>query len=373
MAEVFTMPDFLRGVDAETIQSRMMSNLPPDIDDMPGGFPYDFTMPTALEIDKFTNYQLALAIQCVFPAFAIGEWLDWHGAKVRVYRRKARYATGMLRIAGKIGLTIPKGTIFCTAATNDGPSIMYSTDVEVMIENGIADIPITGIEAGTGSNVMAGTICLAQKPIEGLTEITNLVAITDGADIEDDETYRDRILEVYRTELMYVGNPADYVRWAKEVSGVGAAICIPEWDGPGTVKLVITDTSGEPASRSILDEVHDHIVKSVDSLERLAPIGATLTVVAPEPIDVDFICVIKIDDTYAMDTIREAIRKNISGYFAVAIEESELKFARCFSIVDGIEGVIDVKTVTLNGKSENIRIDKTQYPRFKSLTITQYL
>lgn len=373
MAEVFSMPEFLKGVDAETIQSRMMSNLPSDIDDMPGGFPYDFTMPTALEIDKFTNYQLALAIQCVFPNFAIGEWLDWHGKKVRVYRREARCATGILHVTGKIGLIIPAGTVFCTAATNDAPSIMYTTDEEIQIESGAADIPITAVEPGTGSNVMAGAIALAQNPIEGITYIGNADKITDGADIEDDETYRERILEVYRTELMFVGNPADYVRWAKEVSGVGAAVCISEWDGPGTVKLVITDTSGEPASKTMLDDVYNHIASTASSLERLAPIGATLTVVAPEPVDVDFICVIKIEDTYAVETIREEIRKNLSKYFDTAIEESELKFARCFSIADRTEGVVDVKTVTLNGKEENIQIDRTQFPRIKSLTITQYL
>lgn len=373
MAEVFTMPDFLKGVDAESIQRRMMANLPPGIDDMPGGFPYDFTMPTALEIDKFANYQLALAIQCVFPNFAIGEWLDWHGAKVRVYRRAARQATGTLRVTGTIGITIPAGTIFCTAATSDGPSILYSTDKEIMIETGVADIPITAVDAGRGSNVMAEAIALAQKPIEGLTYIGNTNAITDGSDAEDDETYRDRILEVYRTELMYVGNPADYVRWAKEVSGVGAVICIPEWDGPGTVKLVVTDTVGEPASESILNEVYDHIAKTADSLERLAPVGAALTVVAPVPVDVEYVCVVKIGDTYALDNVRKSIEKNLSEYFDTAIEETELKYARCFSIVDRTEGVMDIKSVTINGKEENISISKEQYPRIKTLTVKQYL
>ena len=36
----FNRPEFLEGNSAEEIHERMMNNLPDDIDDMPGGFPY---------------------------------------------------------------------------------------------------------------------------------------------------------------------------------------------------------------------------------------------------------------------------------------------------------------------------------------------
>ena len=39
----FTTPDFMDSSSAEEIHERMMENLPDDIDDMPGGFPWDFT------------------------------------------------------------------------------------------------------------------------------------------------------------------------------------------------------------------------------------------------------------------------------------------------------------------------------------------
>lgn len=45
----FTPPEFVGYSEPEEIQQRMMSELPEGIDDMPGGFPYDFTMPTAIE------------------------------------------------------------------------------------------------------------------------------------------------------------------------------------------------------------------------------------------------------------------------------------------------------------------------------------
>lgn len=45
----FSAPDWLKTETAEQIQARMMESLPPDIDDTEGGFPWDFTYPTALE------------------------------------------------------------------------------------------------------------------------------------------------------------------------------------------------------------------------------------------------------------------------------------------------------------------------------------
>ena len=53
MQPEFIKPDFMENCTADEIHARMMNNLPDDIDDMPGGFPYDFTMPAALEKDEF--------------------------------------------------------------------------------------------------------------------------------------------------------------------------------------------------------------------------------------------------------------------------------------------------------------------------------
>ena len=45
----FTVPDFVKNNSADEIHRRMMSSLPDDIDDTPGGFPSDFTKPAAIE------------------------------------------------------------------------------------------------------------------------------------------------------------------------------------------------------------------------------------------------------------------------------------------------------------------------------------
>lgn len=66
----FIQPDFMQGSTEAEIHERMMANLPDDIDDMPGGFPYDFTMPAAIEKSEFINYHMARALMIAFPQYA---------------------------------------------------------------------------------------------------------------------------------------------------------------------------------------------------------------------------------------------------------------------------------------------------------------
>ena len=77
----FEVPDFIDGSTPEDIQERMMANLPEDIDDMPGGFPYDFTMPSAIEKSELIQFHLVRALMAAFPQYAWGEWLDLHPIK----------------------------------------------------------------------------------------------------------------------------------------------------------------------------------------------------------------------------------------------------------------------------------------------------
>lgn len=371
MAIEFVAPDFIEGCSPEEIQDRMMANLPKDIDDMPGGFPYDFTMPTALEKSETIQFHMVRVLMLMFPQFAWGEWLDYHGKQANVTRRAGRRAEGKLRIEGNIGLEIPKGTIFCTAATDENSSVLFATDEEGVIEEGAVDIHITAVDAGKESNVIAGTVILAENPINGITSITNPKALTGGTDDEDDETYRARILEAYALETMNVGNNGDYVRWAKEVAGVGSVSVIPEWDGPGTVKLVIIDTNGDPAGTDICTEVYNHIMQPDSPMERKAPIGAALTVVSPDITKLNYVCTVKLVDGANIDEVKDNFKKNLSEYYLTAEAEGILKFARICSALINTEGIYDFSEITVNGKTGNVELPKNQFPVTESISMTE--
>ena len=64
-----------------------MGNLPADISDMEGGFPYDFTMPTAIEISQLVQFNLVRCLMVAFPEYSWGDWMDLHGGEAGVFFR----------------------------------------------------------------------------------------------------------------------------------------------------------------------------------------------------------------------------------------------------------------------------------------------
>ena len=115
MQPEFIRPDFMDGTSADDIHRRMMAELPDDIDDMPG--------PTAIEKSELINFHLLRALMIAYPQYAWDEWLDLHGQQVHLTRHEAAHATGVVTVTGSAGTELPAGTVFCTTATNDGPSI----------------------------------------------------------------------------------------------------------------------------------------------------------------------------------------------------------------------------------------------------------
>ena len=222
MQPKFNRPEFLEGNSAEEIHERMMNNLPDDIDDMPGGFPYDMTMPAALEKDEIINFHIVRALMIAFPEYAWDEWLDLHGRQVHLTRHEAEPAFGYVKITAAEGTEILSGTVFCTAATETGPSIEYATTKDAVVGGeGSVLIPVSAVEAGTGSNVAANTVVLMMVPDKNVTEINNPEPIRGGTERETDDDFYDRIAAEYDNSMTYLGNDTDYKRWAKQ-AGAGS-------------------------------------------------------------------------------------------------------------------------------------------------------
>ncbi|MCD8308881.1 MAG: baseplate J/gp47 family protein [Clostridia bacterium] len=373
MADTYTFvpPAWLEDQDAETIHERMMENLPSDIDDTEGGFPWDFTKPTALEKAELLEFNLMETAKLMHHMFSYGVYLDYHAAAAGTERKSASCASGTLEIVGSPSTVIPAGFQFAVPASGDTAAIIFQTLEEVTIDtDGKATVAIEAVEAGTNGNVAADTIVIMASPtITGITSITNPEATSGGAEEEDDDSLRERISEIYNSDASFVGCDADYKRWAKEVDGVGEVIVIPEWDGAGTVKIVVMDANGEPANEQIIEAVYDYIVSPDDRDARLAPIGATVTVVAPTTLTIDIVCAITIDADATYTTVYEAIQSGIEEYFTQAQEEGTIKKNKVGSIIIGTDGVNDYSTLTLNGSTANITVAQDEYPEIGTLTL----
>lgn len=362
----FVAPDFVQGCTPEEIQERMMQSLPADIDDMPAGFPYDFTMPTAYEKSELIQFHLVRTLMLMFPMWAWDEWLDYHGMQKGVIRKEPNKASGHVTFEGVSGTRIASGFIVCTPATDASSSIEFSTDEEVTIpESGKVSVPVTAINGGIASNTKADTVILMSTPIEGITKLYNEEDITGGTDREDNEAYRERIMEAYSSEgTSYIGNDADYKRWAKEVTGIGDCIVVPTWNGPGTVKLVLVDSNGRPANERLVQAVYDHIISPDDREKRLMPTGsADLTVVAADTKMISYTCTgLSYDSTTNIEQIESDFRDEVMKYYSAAKLENVVRYNRVHALLTNLPGVLDFADLKMNGAENNITLDQDEYP-----------
>ena len=103
------------------------------------------------------------------------------------------------------------------------------------------------MEYGAKGNVAAGAITIIPMSIPGITRVTNAAATYDGFGEETDDELRERLLFKVRQPATS-GNMNDYIEWGTSVEGVGTSPSYRSGIGNGTVKLLVTDSNGQPAS-----------------------------------------------------------------------------------------------------------------------------
>nr|DAY61393.1 MAG TPA: Baseplate J like protein [Caudoviricetes sp.] len=368
----FIVPDFLDGTTPENIQERMMNELPADIDDMPGGFPYDMTMPTALVASELVNFHLVRALMIAFPQYAWGEWLDKHGENIHVYRHGATYASGKVKITGLQGTEIPAGRVFSTVATSETAAVEFKTVETARIgEEGYVMIPVRAVLQGAGSNVVADTVILQNKPLDGVTAVTNPDPITGGTEVENDESFYARIqLENESESFSYIGNDNDYKRWALSVDGVGDCIVMQAWDGPGTVKLVLVDSNGDPASEELTRAVYNHIVSPSNRSNRLLPTGtAKLTVAAATTVEISYQCTgLDYDSSVTnLEQIKQDFKKAVDSVYERAKKKGKFVYHQAESLITDLPGVNNYVAFKVNGTETDILLSEEEYPKTRGL------
>ena len=245
-------------------------------------------------------------------------------------------------------------------------SLEFSVEEEVIIpEEGKVKVPIIAANGGIASNTKAETVILMLRPIEGISRLYNEEDITGGTDEEDNESYRERIMEAYESEgTSNIGNDADYKRWAKEVVGIGDCIVVPTWNGPGTVKLVLVDSNGRPANERLVKAVYNHIMSPDDREKRLMPTGsADLTVVAADTKIISYGCTgLSYDSSTNIEQIESDFKDAIMKYYASAKLENIIRYNRVHSILTNLPGVLDFADLKINGEEKNIQLDQDEYP-----------
>ena len=377
----FELPDELLGITADTINRDMLAKISNAYDKTEGGFLFDMTKPSALEAAELLQFWLVLALQTNFHMWATGRWLDYHARACGLSRRAPTNAIGDLKIVTKKkNLVFDEGFVFSVPGENGVAAIDFEATEKVTCGAiGEYIVPVRAVESGTYSNVKANTITIMKNPIAGVASITNEEAMMGGSEPESDDSLRQRIDDFYAGRMAsFVGNKKDYIRWAKEVPGVGYAHCIPTYNGPNTVKVVVADMNGDRANDEILKAVKLHIFGTGhEDLERLAPIGIVeYAVVAPTLEEIDYSFDVKLEEGYTLAQVEELVRENLKAHYMTLTDDDNnygvLRYVAVSDVLFHTSGIADFKHLRVGGEIANVEFGADKIPSTRNITMTEY-
>lgn len=302
----------------EVIRARVMARVSDDWRKEPGDFIYDAVAPSPAEVKQLQINQ-DFILQCAFAQYANDEYLDLKVADVGLTRQQATYNRRSLTVIGDAGVRIPKSyTLNAVVLDSEGNPLAYTTDDEIIFDGITASwvLGITCLTAGSIGNIAAGSQFILQPAIAGVSSI-----VDNGTDIlaEDIETDQ-QLWERYKLGAQNPdtgGNINDYVRWVQDnIAGVGKAVCIPRWNGNGTVEVVIVGVDFEPASIALVAATQEYL----DPLEfqglgyGKAPIGASVTVVSATDKPINITANVSYSVGADPGTVAEAFQVAVKAY-----------------------------------------------------------
>jgi uncharacterized phage protein gp47/JayE len=222
----------------------------------------------------------------------------------------ATAATGPIDVVGTDGSVIVAGS---TLQRSDG--VEYTTTAEVVFSGGTATAAVTATTTGQVTNATVGQTLTFVSPIAGVQSRATVAAggLTGGTDVETPEELLVRLREAVQ-QPPQGGSDADYIRWAKEVSGVTRVWVFRQWDGPGTVGVYFVrdnDASLIPDAAEV-QAVADHI-------DPLRPSGAKAVNIYP-PIEAPVDLTIKLQPN--TESVRLAAQAELETVFtSTAVED----------------------------------------------------
>ncbi len=343
----------------EEILNRMLDNVPNTIDKRQGSIIYNALAPAALELAN-TYEELKNVIKQSFADTATKEYLTMRCAERGIYRKGATQAIRKAEFNKVIALGDRFGI--------DG----IAFECIELLSGNIAKLKCE--QYGEVGNTIYGTL-LPLSYVEGLTVAELTDVLIPGEDIETDEALRKRYFENLESEA-FGGNIADYKVKINAISGVGGVKVYPVWNGGGTVKLVMIDSSYNKPSTELVKTVQTAVDPVDNSGEGLgiAPIGHTVTVAAIDEVVVNIVSTITLVTGYIWSDVSSYVTQAIDDYFAALKEtwSSEenlvVRISQIESAVLKITGVLDIAGTTLNNQSTNLILTDNQIPRLGTVT-----
>ena len=337
----------MESFEYEDIKTRIMESLMNPTSKLEGSFSMDNVQAVSQEIAMMYAMEVATIPDKVLLDTAYDEFLDRAALDFGEARLPATQAQGTVLFTGNPGTVIPIGTIIKSEL------FTFATLEKVVInDTSTAEVKAICNTPGTVGNVTAGDISTVD--LDGV-KVTNIKPFAGGVDTETDEAFRSRIFDRIRNPSTS-GNVNDYVKWAKEVPGIGNAVCIPCANGNGTVKVVLLSLEGRAPDEIIIQNAIAHIAE-------MKPIAAAVSVVAAKAKALSISGNIHLSSGFEINNVTDQFKSAFQLYLATKQFGSSrsLAYFKVSDLLYDIPGVLDVDSYTLNDGTSSITADSDEY------------
>lgn len=337
----------MESFEYEDIKNRIMESLKNPTSKLEGSFSMDNIQAVAQELAMMYTMEVATIPDKVLLDTAYDEFLDRAALDFGEERLPATQSQGTVLFTGNLGTVIPVGTIIKSEV------LSFSTiEKGVINDTSTAEVKAICNTPGTAGNVAAGDISAVD--LDGV-KVTNIQPFAGGVDIETDDAFRSRIFDRIRNPSTS-GNANDYIKWAKEVPGVGNAVCIPCANGNGTVKVVLLSPEGQAPDDVIIKNAAEHITE-------MKPIAAAVSVVAAKAKALSISGNIHLSNGFEINNVTDQFKAAFTQYLATKQFGSSrsLAYFKVSDLLYDIPSVLDVDSYTLNGATVSVNAESDEY------------
>lgn len=358
--------DWLLAIQTEL---RKNENLGPDVDLSTGSYAETFAESLArqLEDSDLTKSDL---YDARFISLAEGVQLDRLGNSFGISRNPAAFARTTLQFKGTVGFVIDAETMF-----SNNQNLNYLTEDEVTIgEDGTASVTAYGEEMGEDYNCDANTITDQVMFTEEITDVTNPVPASGGADMELDYDFRRRIEMAQNATISPTAN--GIARALFELPGVksfrsmvNTDVAKVSGDPPYTTHLYILGGNENDVAQTISDNIGLGIVLTGDQkydiqldngdVNHVAfSVGSTQRIYMSISVDLGDI------GEMTTDEVIEDIRASILAWLDEFTMGDKLKYTQLFGVIYDVELVSNVTDLTWGTAADDLKRADIQLDNF---------
>lgn len=222
------------------------------------------------------------------PLTATGKDLDKWGELINCPRPQATHAgvevTFYLRRSLDRDVSEPEGILISSTT-----GIVYKTVEELYFPAGETEVTVycLSVEAGVEYSVIENTLTKIISNVDNIPvglSCTNTNVSSRGSRTYTDEEYRDLILNWIEINLK--GSDKAYQNYFARADGIDGYSIIPNWDGSGTVKIVV-DPGDSYTLNNIYDDINNLVTQETEDIVLMAPVL--------RPVDIHVTCNTDID------------------------------------------------------------------------------